>query len=595
MKIPVHLKKFTLTQNYSRYTPMDQAGWRYIMRISEDFFKDHAHNIYLQGLPSTGISTEYIPKISEMNLRLEKLGWNAAVISGFIPPAIFLEFLSLGILPIACDMRTPEHLSYTPAPDIVHEAAGHAPILANADYADYIRQYGEVSQKVIFSEEDLAVYNAIRKLSDVKEDPKSTPKEIEEANQELIRANEKNTNVSEATLLSRMAWWTIEYGLVGSMERPLIYGAGLLSSVGESYDCYANNVEKRPLTLDCIYQTYDITKPQPQLFVTPSFAHLKKVLKEFSELLAYKIGGLKALEKAQQARTLTTTVWNTGVQFSGKLTEISAEHGKPIYLKWQGPAQLSFANKEIKNFGPKNLKKNWECPVGKMKAPLVSKNQLKGLGFTPRSRGTIEWPESGYAVTGKLKRVATHGNRVLALLLTQAIVSRNGKPLSKHKEYLIPVGIEIVSVFGEAADRAAYYKVVKTLHEPKVKQKSNLTKENKKLNKFYLEVRKLREVWNKNSKKKVSKLRIPKMKEKLVAIAKQLNQFYPEDWLLRLEILELALLDPQQRDLVDSLETQLRLLQNKSSDQKKLIARGMNLIKSQTTSSRSGELQHRAL
>ena len=94
---------------------------------------------YALGLEKTGISTERIPDLAEMSQKLEPFGWQAVPVSGFIPPAAFMEMQSLGLLPIACDMRSIEHLTYTPAPDIVHEAAGHAPILIDPEFSIYLK------------------------------------------------------------------------------------------------------------------------------------------------------------------------------------------------------------------------------------------------------------------------------------------------------------------------------------------------------------------------------------------------------------------------------------------------------------------------
>src|SRR3954466_6997248 len=167
-QIPEHLKPYVVGQDPSLYTAIDHASWRFILKISQKFFSKHAHPKYLSGLRETGISTERIPLISEMDASLRTFGWRAVAVSGFVPPAVFMEFLSLGILPIACDMRKLENLSYTPAPDIVHEAAGHAPIIADPEYERYLRSYGEISRKAIFSKQDLEVYEAVRNLSDVK-------------------------------------------------------------------------------------------------------------------------------------------------------------------------------------------------------------------------------------------------------------------------------------------------------------------------------------------------------------------------------------------------------------------------------------------
>src|ERR1700749_4787397 len=120
--IPDYLRPHVVEQDPSLYTPIDHASWRFILKLSQSFFKKHAHRKYLDGLRETGISTERIPLISEMSEKLGEFGWQAVAVSGFIPPGVFMEFLALGILPIACDMRKIENLAYTPAPDIVHEA-----------------------------------------------------------------------------------------------------------------------------------------------------------------------------------------------------------------------------------------------------------------------------------------------------------------------------------------------------------------------------------------------------------------------------------------------------------------------------------------
>src|SRR5688500_16252499 len=101
-------------------------------------------------------------------------------------------------------MRTLEHLAYTPSPDIVHEAPGHAPIIADQEYANYLRDYGEVSRRAIFSRQDVEVYEAVRELSDIKEDPASTPDRIDAAQKRLDEATAAVDHLSEAALLARM-------------------------------------------------------------------------------------------------------------------------------------------------------------------------------------------------------------------------------------------------------------------------------------------------------------------------------------------------------------------------------------------------------
>ena len=286
--LPKHLKQYIVDQEYHRYTIIDHRVWKFIMDISVPFFKKYAHSSYYDGLNETGITFDKIPSINKMNEKMSKIGWGAVPVRGFIPPWAFMEFQSLGILPIACDMRSRHHLTYTPAPDIMHESSGHSPIIINDEYSQYLKQYGKIASKAVFTKEDENIYFAIRKLSDLKEDKNASEKDILIAEQELVEAKQSQTTPSEATLLSRLHWWTVEYGLIGKLNDPKIYGAGLLSSVGESQNCLSSKVKKIPLTIDCINYSYDITEQQPQLFVTNDFSSLNDILLEFEKTMSYK-------------------------------------------------------------------------------------------------------------------------------------------------------------------------------------------------------------------------------------------------------------------------------------------------------------------
>src|SRR5665213_1353705 len=320
------------------------------MRQLKSFLRTHAHGSYLEGLRKSGLEVERIPRIESIDEHLEKFGWGAVPVSGFIPPAAFMEFQSIGVLPIASDMRTLDHLLYTPAPDIVHEAAGHAPILADPEYAAYFLQYCGVARHSIISKEDMAQYEGIRVLSDMKENPASTPQDIARAEASLNSINKNMKHVSEAALLSRMNWWTAEYGLIGSMTEPKIFGAGLLSSVGESRASLDSQVKKIRLSVNCVDYSYDITEMQPQLFVTEDFAHLGQVLEELADRLAYRRGGVFGLERAIEAETVNTVQLNSGVQISGVLKRyigMPSQPTVPVYLQFDGPCQLALEYHEI--------------------------------------------------------------------------------------------------------------------------------------------------------------------------------------------------------------------------------------------------------
>ena len=155
------------------------------MKISVPFFKKNAHQSYVNGLKMINIPNNHIPRVDDIDKRLDNYDWGAVTVKGFIPPVVFMEFLSRKVLPIAVDMRTNEHITYTPAPDIIHEAAGHAPIIADPDYAEYLCSYGEIAQKAIQSKHDSELYKIIRKMSDMKEDPNTDPTKLKEIENEF--------------------------------------------------------------------------------------------------------------------------------------------------------------------------------------------------------------------------------------------------------------------------------------------------------------------------------------------------------------------------------------------------------------------------
>lgn len=562
VSIPAYLRPYVSKQNPALYTPMDHASWRFILKLSKSFFAKNAHQIYLDGLKRTGISTESIPLIRDMDRKLSKFGWRAVPVTGFIPPAAFMEFLSLGILPIACDMRTLDHLAYTPAPDVVHEAAGHAPIIADPEYADYLRSYGEISKKAIFSDQDMQVYEAIRFLSDTKEDPQASPEAISLAQQNLDRTLAAVTYVSEATLLSRMAWWTFEYGLVGSVKKPKIFGAGLLSSVAESYRCLRPEVKKIPFSLDCIQTSYDITKPQPQLFVARDFKQLKKTLIALGKTMAFSRGGLEGVAKAVQSKTVTTSQLDSGIQISGVLTEfIQRGDGSLCFLKWDGPVQLSYEQKELPGQGVAFHRSGFSSILEPFDADQISPSFLKvGRQIDVKFK-------SGIALTGRLKRILKRKNQIVLLTFVDCKVEKEGRVLflPDWGTYDVVCGKKVVSVFGGAADRARYFKT--TLQEAKhaAPQKTNLTPSNKELNQLYHEVRKIRES------RKPSR-------QALLKVEKRLNELSHSDWLLRYEILELLVQHRWEPSLQRKIRTKLDEVSHENLERAETVGRGLSLL-----------------
>lgn len=541
-KLPKHLERYAVEQDYSRYTPVDQAVWRHIMRQLRSFLSVHAHECYLEGLAKTGIEVDAIPRIDVMNEKLDKFGWRALPVSGFIPPAAFMELQSLGVLPIASDMRSLDHLLYTPAPDIVHEAAGHAPILVNPAFAHYLKSYAQVARKAILSREDMDQYEAIRVLSDAKENPASTASEIKHAEERLERVNKSMKNTSEAAILGRMNWWTAEYGLIGDLNSPKIFGAGLLSSVGESRSAMSSAVKKIPLTIDCIDYSYDITEQQPQLFVVRKFEDLNLVLEELASKMAFRRGGAESLEKAVRSETVNTIELDSGLQISGTLKKHEGS-----YLSFAGPTQLALSGHALEGQGVDHHREGFGSPIGRAAIETADGKRTSPLDLGAMPRTDLEHAglrigesvklhfESGVIVSGKIKSLtyspSTH--RCLIVTFDGAKAVRGNEILFDPSWgiYDIAVGTNVVSVFGGPADRAAFGET----EDFTKKVIPRATYENGVLARhaLYGAVRELR---NQTEKAPAHPTALKTLQE-LVAKASSLA---PNDWLIHSELLEIA-------------------------------------------------------
>ena len=328
-----------MQQDYSRYTAVDQAVWRFVLLQTHARLKATAHAAYGDGLGLTGISVERVPRIDEMDEHLAPFGWGAVCVDGFIPPRAFQELQSLSILPIAADMRTAEHLVYTPAPDIIHEAAGHAPILPDPTYASYLRRIGLAGARAFTLPEDTAVDRAIHALSEIKEKPTATAEQVAAVELSLVTARASVVRVSEAARLSRLYWWTAEYGLVGTPDDYKLYGAGLLSSLWESFACHDPKIRKLALSAAAGEVEYDVTRPQPQLFVAPSFQRLHDVLDDVVRELPSVRGGEAALAEALAAQEVATITLGDGLRLFGVLTRRVTSVGHSTLLSVSGRAR----------------------------------------------------------------------------------------------------------------------------------------------------------------------------------------------------------------------------------------------------------------
>lgn len=462
-EIPSHLKPFVSTQHYDQYTPVNHAVWRYIMRQNHSFLKDVAHPSYVNGLQSSGINIDAIPKVEEMNDCLAPSGWGAVTIDGLIPGVAFFDFQGHGLLPIATDIRKVENIEYTPAPDIVHEAAGHAPILLDSTYAKYVKRFGQIGAKAFSTKEEHDAFEAVRTLTIVKESPTSTPEEVAVAENAVIEKQNLVSGLSEAEQISRLFWWTVEYGLIGNINDPKIYGAGLLSSVGESKHCLTNAVKKVPFSIEaCTGTTYDVTKMQPQLFVCESFEELTEALEQFSTTMAFKTGGTEGLEKAIRSENHATTELSSGLQITGTFTEtIKNDTGEVIYTRTSSPTALAIHNKQLANHSTSVHSDGFGTPIGLLDGDIALENcteeQLQSLGITIGSSAEFTFA-SGIHVKGTVTDIVKNDKKIALISFINCAVTHKDRLLFDPSwgAFDMAVGSQITSVFPGAADAAAF-------------------------------------------------------------------------------------------------------------------------------------------
>ena len=569
--VPGHLRGYVVQQEYDKYTPQDHAVWRNIMRRNLRFLQQHAHPAYMDGLHKTGISSEKIPDIRDMNKALDKIGWRAVVVNGFLPPAAFMEFQANRILVISAEMRTIDHILYTPAPDIVHEAAGHAPFIAHKTYAKFLQRFGEYGAKAISSKLDFEIYEAIRSLSIIKEYPHAKKEEIEAAENRLHQKLAANTQPSEATLLSRLHWWTVEYGLIGDPGNYKQFGAGLLSSVGESQACLNAGVKKIPLDLECIQYDYDITSMQPQLFVAKDWDHLLEVLEAFADTMAFRRADKKSLERVLNAGTVATIELSSGLQISGTISRILSEsNGGFRYFQTSGLSALAYRNHEIEGHGTGYHRDGFGSPVGNLEKSdqpfeLFNDDDLIREGICIGNKCRLKF-RSGIQVEGKLIEIKRNGDRLQILSFTDCRVSdHDEKPLFRPEwgRYDMAVGEKIVSVYQGSADKEKF-NVLPPQSESKAIPVEYSARELTLFDLYQL-IRHYRETGVFSPKD-------------IAGIVNQLDNQYPEEWLLRLELAELTDNMSSVPDLRQKLIVDLEKLKSHSKDFNDLISAGLESL-----------------
>jgi phenylalanine-4-hydroxylase len=331
-----------------------------------------------------------------------------------------------------------------------------------------------------------------------------------------------------------------------------------------------NDVKKLWYTIDAVNYPYDITKPQPQLFVTPTFQNLIDVLEQFADTMSFRRGGAYGLQKAVESKNACTVVYSSGFQVSGVISEYSKVGEDVTFIRTTGPTILSHQNKLLKGHGKDHHQGGFSSPVGKLKdvsVPLenMSEAELAAIDIEPGKRASLEF-ESGIKVNGFVKNILMQNDRILLITFTDCVVAgSDGQTLFDPSwgVYDMAVGEKIVSVFCGAADKDAYEEI-----SPKSNTGTHHVEydgRTRELHQLYQQVR--------NRRQKGGDFGF------LGNVWFQLQKNHHDDWLCALEILEILNHEDVEHDVAAEIRS---FLEHKAATQPeltKLINDGFYLIK----------------
>jgi len=202
-----------LSQQYDLYTSEDFAVWRALFERQMLLLNQYGSQYYKAALNTVGFEAASIPDFNVVNQKLRAgTGWQITVVPGLVPAAAFFALLARRIFPATCWLRTMAELDYIEEPDMFHDVFGHIPLLSNPAYADFMHAFGQLG----------------------------------------LRWNDDERKME---LLSRIYWYTIEFGLIREDGQPKIYGAGILSSPGETLHSMAPDTKRSAFHVPDILDT----------------------------------------------------------------------------------------------------------------------------------------------------------------------------------------------------------------------------------------------------------------------------------------------------------------------------------------------------
>ncbi|HET7223456.1 MAG TPA: phenylalanine 4-monooxygenase [Rhodanobacteraceae bacterium] len=231
-----------------------------MFRRQREVLRGRACNEFLENQERFGMTPDAIPKFDDLNKVLKAgTGWEIVGVEGLLPELTFFDHLANRRFPVTWWIRKPEQLDYLSEPDLFHDLFGHVPMLLNPVFADYVQAYGRGGVKAHGVDAD-ALMN-----------------------------------------LTRLYWYTVEFGLINTPEGVRIYGSGIVSSKGESIYCLESDSPNRiGFDLERIMRTrYKIDTYQQTYFVIDSFEQLMDATRPDFTPIYERLKELPALPAAE--------------------------------------------------------------------------------------------------------------------------------------------------------------------------------------------------------------------------------------------------------------------------------------------------------
>ena len=217
------------------FTAEENETWRILIERQMKVIQNRACDEFLDGLKKLNFPHDRVPQCAEVSKALNAAtGWSVVPVDALIPLKEFFRLLANRQFPAASFIRIRAELDYLQEPDIFHEYFGHCPLLMNQAYADFVQWYGETVLQ--------------------------TSKEVQ-------------------TLLGRLFWFTIEFGLIQTTKGMRVYGGGILSSFEETvYALESKLPERFPFDVKTVLNTsYRYDEIQKAYFVINDLADLFKL------------------------------------------------------------------------------------------------------------------------------------------------------------------------------------------------------------------------------------------------------------------------------------------------------------------------------